>query len=64
MGKQYIDCIVSALSNETEQTVLLLQSMFQVAGVNWMDKSILIFQLLEKGLDIDKIARRGVKNKI
>lgn len=36
--------------------------MFQVAGVNWMDKSILIFQLLEKGLDIDKIARRvGVK---
>ncbi|HHT7084727.1 ParB/RepB/Spo0J family partition protein [Bacillus anthracis] len=62
VGKQYIDCIVSPLSNETEQTVLLLQSMFQVAGVNWMDKSILIFQLLEKGLDIDKIARRvGVK---
>ncbi|WP_044784545.1 ParB/RepB/Spo0J family partition protein [Bacillus thuringiensis] len=63
-GLSYIDCIVRPFSGRTEQMIQLLQSMFHNSGSNWIDKSIIISQLLDKSLSIKEIAKRvGVEGK-
>lgn len=58
-GLRYIDCIVGPYSDKTEQMVQLLQNMFHHSGSNWIDKSIMITQLLDKGVSLKEIAKRA-----